>query len=59
MNIFVGIILATIISLINFIIVDTYFGLPEQPGVKGADIVGHDIEKRKESLDNEGLKLEF
>ena len=50
MNIFVGIILATIISLINFIIVDTYFGLPEQPGVKGADIVGHDIQERKGDL---------
>lgn len=50
MNIIIGIILATIISLINFVIVDTYFGLPEQPGVVGANIVGHDIQERKGDL---------
>lgn len=50
MNIIIGIILATIISLLNFVIVDTYFGLPEMPGVQGANIVGHDIQERKGDL---------
>lgn len=43
MNIILGIIITSIISWINFVVVDTYFGLPEEPGVKGADIVGHSI----------------
>ena len=46
MNEIIGIILATIICWLNFVIVDTYFGLPEQPGVKGARIVGESIKKR-------------
>ena len=46
MNEVLGIILATVICWLNFVIVDTYFGLPEQPGVKGAKIIGESIKKR-------------
>lgn len=46
MNWFIAIILATVISFLNFVIVDTYFGLPEEPGVKGASNVGYSIKKR-------------
>ena len=46
MNEIIGIILAAIICWFNFVIVDTYFGLPEQPGVKGARIIGESIKKR-------------
>ena len=46
MNEIIGIIIATIICWLNFVIVDTYFGLPEQPGVKGARIIGESIKKR-------------
>ena len=46
MNEIIGIILATIICWLNFVIVDTYFGLPEQPGVKGARIIGESIKER-------------
>jgi energy-converting hydrogenase A subunit B len=46
MNEIIAVILAAIISWLNFVIVDTFFGLPEQPGVKGAKIVGESIKKR-------------
>ena len=46
MNEVLGVILAAIICWLNFVIVDTYFGLPEQPGVKGASIIGESIKKR-------------
>ena len=46
MNEIVGLIIATVICWLNFVIVDTYFGLPEQPGVKGARIIGESIKKR-------------
>lgn len=46
MNEILGIIIAAIIAWLNFVLIDTYFGLPEAPGVKGADIVGRDIKKR-------------
>lgn len=46
MNELLGIIIAAIIAWLNFVIIDTYFGLPEAPGVKGADIVGKSIAKR-------------
>ena len=46
MNEVIGIIIATILCWLNFVIVDTYFGLPEQPGVRGAGIIGSDVEKR-------------
>ncbi len=46
MNEVIGIIIAAILCWLNFVIVDTYFGLPEQPGVRGAQIVGEDVKKR-------------
>lgn len=46
MNELLGIAIAAIISWLNFVIIDTFMGLPEVPGVKGADIVGHSIKKR-------------
>ena len=46
MNEVIGIIIATILCCSNFVIVDTDFGLPEQPGVRGARIVGESVEKR-------------
>ena len=46
MNEVIGIIIAAILCWLNFVIVDTYFGLPEQPGVRGARIIGKDVEKR-------------
>lgn len=47
MNEIIGIIIATIICWLNFVIIDTYFGLPEQPGVEGARIIGESVKKRK------------
>lgn len=46
MNDVLGIIIAAILCWLNFVIVDTYFGLPEQAGVRGASIIGSDVEKR-------------
>ena len=46
MNEVIGIIIAAILCWLNFVIVDTYFGLLEQPGVKGARIIGESVEKR-------------
>jgi len=42
----IGIILAAIISWLNFVLIDTWMGLPEAPGVKGADVIGRGIKKR-------------
>ena len=42
----IGIVIAAILCWLNFVIVDTYFGLPEQPGVRGARNIGQDVEKR-------------
>lgn len=46
MNTILGIIIAAVICWLNFVIIDTYFGLPEAAGVKGAENVGESIEKR-------------
>ena len=46
MNEILGLIIATVVCWLNFVIVDTYLGLPEQPGVKGARIVGESIKNR-------------
>ena len=46
MNEVIGIIIAAILCWLNFVVIDTYFGLPEQPGVRGARIIGQDVEKR-------------
>ncbi len=50
MDLIIGLILATIISWLNFVIVDTFLGLPEAPGVKGAKTVGYSIKNRKGDL---------
>ena len=50
MDLIIGLILATIISWLNFVIVDTFLGLPEAPGVKGAETVGYSIKNRKGDL---------
>ena len=31
--------IASIVSWINFVLIDTYFGLPEKPGVLGAKVL--------------------
>lgn len=46
MNEFLGIALAAIISWLNFVLIDTWMGLPEAPGVKGADVIGRSVQKR-------------
>ena len=46
MDLIISLILATFISFLNFVIVDTYLGLPEEPGVKGAMNIGQSIKKR-------------
>ena len=50
MELILGIIIAAIISFLNFTLIDSYFGLGEQGGVKGAQIVGEDIEKHGGNL---------
>lgn len=42
----IGIIIAAVICWLNFVLIDTWMGLPEAPGVKGADVIGRDIQKR-------------
>ena len=46
MNELVGLVIATIVTWFNFILIDTCLGLPEQPGVKGANNIAQDIKKR-------------
>ncbi|GAB6056703.1 hypothetical protein HYG87_01610 [Methanobacterium alkalithermotolerans] len=46
MNELLGVALAAIISWINFVVIDTWMGLPESPGVKGAEFIGRDVKKR-------------
>lgn len=46
MNEILGIIIAAIICWFNFVLIDTWMGLPEKPGVKGAEVLGRDIKKR-------------
>lgn len=46
MNEILGIALAAVISWLNFVLIDTWMGLPEAPGVKGADVIGRSVEKR-------------
>ncbi len=46
MNEILGIAIAAVISWFNFVIIDTWMGLPEAPGVKGAEAIGRDIKKR-------------
>ncbi|MGB9936900.1 MAG: hypothetical protein ACPK7O_04220 [Methanobacterium sp.] len=46
MNEILGIIIAAVLSWLNFVLIDTWFGLPEKPGVKGANVIGRDVKKR-------------
>ena len=46
MNELLGVALAAIITWLNFVLIDTWMGLPEAPGVKGADVIGRDVKKR-------------
>lgn len=46
MNELVGVAVAAAVSWLNFVIIDTWMGLPEKPGVRGADYIGRDIMKR-------------
>jgi len=41
-----GIAIAAVISWLNFVLIDTWMGLPEAPGVVGADVIGRAIKKR-------------
>lgn len=38
--------LASILSWLNFVIIDIWMGLPEAPGVRGAKVIGESIKKR-------------
>lgn len=46
MNEILGIIIAAIVCWLNFVIIDTFMGLPEQPGVIGAKNIGEDVKNR-------------
>ncbi len=46
MNEILGIVIAAVISWLNFVLIDTWMGLPEAPGVKGADVIGRSIQAR-------------
>ncbi|MDI6701644.1 hypothetical protein U2150_02015 [Methanothermobacter wolfeii] len=46
MNELIGVAVAAVISWLNFVIIDTWMGLPEKPGVRGADYIGRDIKER-------------
>ena len=35
----IAIIIAAVLSWINFVLIDTWMGLPEEPGVKGAEVI--------------------
>ncbi|HMK53522.1 MAG TPA: hypothetical protein VK444_01960 [Methanobacteriaceae archaeon] len=46
MNEILGIIIAAIISWLNFVLIDTWMGLPENPGVRGAEVIGRAVQAR-------------
>jgi energy-converting hydrogenase A subunit B len=46
LNELLGIAIAAGISWLNFVLIDTWMGLPESPGVKGADFIGRSVQKR-------------
>ena len=46
MNEIIAIIIAAVLSWLNFVLIDTWMGLPEKPGVKGADVIGRSVLKR-------------
>lgn len=46
MNELLGIAIAAVISWLNFVLIDTWMGLPETPGVRGAEVIGRSVKKR-------------
>jgi energy-converting hydrogenase A subunit B len=46
LNEIIAIIIAAVLSWLNFVLIDTWMGLPEAPGVKGADVIGRSVLKR-------------
>ncbi len=42
----IKIIIATIICWLNFVIVDSFFGLPKTPGVSGANVIANKIKSK-------------
>ncbi|MBM4241273.1 MAG: hypothetical protein FJ150_06405 [Euryarchaeota archaeon] len=46
MNEIIAITIGAILSWINFVIIDIWMGLPESPGVRGAEAIGKSIENR-------------
>lgn len=46
MNEVLGIIIAAVICWLHFVLLDTWMGLAEKPGVRGAEVLGRDIQKR-------------
>jgi energy-converting hydrogenase A subunit B len=46
LNEILAIIIAAILSWINFVFIDIWMGLPESPGVRGAKAIGKSIEER-------------
>ena len=42
----IAIIIAAVLSWLNFVLIDTWMGLPEAPGVKGAEVIGRAVKKR-------------
>ena len=46
MNEIIAILIAAVLSWLNFVLIDTWMGLPEAPGVKGADVIGRSVLKR-------------
>ncbi len=46
MNEIIAIAIAAFISWINFVLIDTWMGLPEAPGVRGAEVIGRSVKER-------------
>ena len=46
MNEIIAIVIAAVLSWFNFVLIDTWMGLPEKPGVKGADVIGRSVLRR-------------
>jgi len=46
MNEIIAIIIAAVLCWLNFVLIDTWMGLPEAPGVKGAEVIGRAVKKR-------------
>ena len=40
MNELIAVIIAAVLCWLNFVLIDTWMGLPESPGVKGAEVIG-------------------